>query len=520
MPGSTPIFTSGAPAETDARPRLLLVDDEESILRSLRRTLRRCARGILTAANGEEALQILDQDSDVQVVVSDFRMPGMDGVEFLRRVKERWPRIQRVMLTGYADHRAIEDAINRSEVYRFISKPWDDGQLQITVESAWEQYCLVEENERLLRVLAEEKANLESKVAERTRALSVAKREWERSFDAIADPLAVVCQDGTIVRANLAFSEGAGRPITSLRGEPAFEVLFGSLSPEGERALREALESGGVREFRWRGEGRAYQVMAYAVPVDEESTSRAVVYFRDVTEEERMTRQLIQAEKMAAVGQLAGGVAHEINNPLAGILAFAQMMLQDPGRSEDDLEQLGHIVDSAKRCMRIVESLLSFSRQSNGVERGAVPVERLEQQTKVLSRPLVAGTDVAIHYQTEPGTPPFLGDANQIEQVLMNLVANAVHACGDAGTVRVHVGPGPRGVRIRVEDTGPGVAPEDEAKIFEPFYTTKEEGVGTGLGLSISYRIVDAHGGELSVGKSADLGGASFTVDLPAAEDS
>ena len=148
-----------------------------------------------------------------------------------------------------------------------------------------------------------------------------------------------------------------------------------------------------------------------------------------------------------------------------------------------------------------------------------MPASRLEHQIGVLAGPLVKGTDVALEFVVEDGVPPVLGDANQIEQVLMNLVANAVHACGERGRIQVRIGRGPKGVRITVEDTGPGVDEALQAKIFEPFFTTKPEGVGTGLGLSISYRIVEAHDGAFSVGRSEALGGACFTVDLPAAEE-
>jgi len=131
---------------------LLLVDDDEHVRRALRRVLRRARCRVLDAPEAQTALEILAREP-VQVVVSDYRMPGMSGVEFLRAVKERWPRIQRVLLTGQADSTAIEEAVNQSEIFRFIWKPWDDAHLLITIQSAVDQYWVVEENARLQGLL-------------------------------------------------------------------------------------------------------------------------------------------------------------------------------------------------------------------------------------------------------------------------------------------------------------------------------------------------------------------------------
>jgi two-component system NtrC family sensor kinase len=130
-------------AEQAPESTLLIVDDDEHVRRALRRVLRRAKAKILDAPDAAVALQLLAQEP-VQVVVSDYRMPGMSGVEFLRAVKERWPRIQRVLLTGQADSTAIEEAVNQSEIFRFIWKPWDDAHLIITIQSAIDQYWMVD----------------------------------------------------------------------------------------------------------------------------------------------------------------------------------------------------------------------------------------------------------------------------------------------------------------------------------------------------------------------------------------
>jgi two-component system NtrC family sensor kinase len=153
-PMHTHLVHGPAGEATDRVPEtsVLVVDDDEHVRRALRRVLRRARCRLLDAADAQGALDILSQEP-VQVVVSDYRMPGLSGVEFLRVVKERWPRIQRVLLTGQADSTAIEEAVNQSEIFRFIWKPWDDGHLLITIQSAIDQFWMTEENERLQALL-------------------------------------------------------------------------------------------------------------------------------------------------------------------------------------------------------------------------------------------------------------------------------------------------------------------------------------------------------------------------------
>jgi two-component system NtrC family sensor kinase len=242
-----------------------------------------------------------------------------------------------------------------------------------------------------------------------------------------------------------------------------------------------------------------------------------VLVYKDVTQEREVQRRLVQAEKMAAVGQLAGGVAHEINNPLGGILAFAQIMSRDEGRTAEDLENLALISDAAVRAKRIVESLLRFSRRPNGDERGEIDLAKVAADALFLLQPELKSGRIAVERRLEPA--PAVGNANLLQQIAVNLLVNAFQAIGKgrSGRVTVVTGPGPGGfARLAVIDDGPGVSPQVASRIFEPFFTTKPEGQGTGLGLSICYRIAEEHGGSIHH-EPAPGGGAAFHVDVPAA---
>ena len=218
-----------------AQGRLLVVDDEENILKSLRRVLRSGDWEIRTALDGERG-SASSSSSRPRWSSRISACPGMNGADFLPSVKQRIPLAQRIMLTGHADQRAIEEAINRSEIFRFIAKPWNDSALLLTVQSAFEQYKVHAENARLQEVtraqneeLRAANVELEERVQQRTRLLVVAKREWELSFDSLDLPLAVVRgADHSVRRANVAYARVAGRPVQGVsQNPPCHQFLFG-----------------------------------------------------------------------------------------------------------------------------------------------------------------------------------------------------------------------------------------------------------------------------------------------------
>ncbi|HET8733661.1 MAG TPA: ATP-binding protein [Anaeromyxobacteraceae bacterium] len=489
---------------------VLVVDDDEHVRRSLRRVLRRTSCNFLEAPEAATALDILAREP-VHVVVSDYRMPGMDGVEFLRLVKERYPAIQRVLLTGQADTAAIEEAVNRSEIFRFIWKPWDESHLILTIQDAIDRFWMTEENDRLQRLLTARQAELErlnrdldAKLEARTEALRLAAHEWRTCFDAIADPLAIIRGGCEVVRANTGFARHAGVAASELPGLHCAEHAFGDLPCPREHL---AGETERVVSFR----NRAWLMRAFPF-----GSNAVVVVYKDVTQEREVTRRLFQAEKMSALGQLAGGVAHEINNPLGGILAFAQIMAQD-ARSAEDQESLRLISDAAMRAKRIVESLLRFSRVPKEHERGPVDLARVVDEALLILAPNLRDGRLTVVRDLQPAR--VVGNGNQLQQVVVNLIVNASQAVAGKGRVTVHTGSGgPGRAVVSVADDGAGVPPEIAERIFEPFFTTKPEGQGTGLGLSICYRIAEEHGGTIRL-ETPPGGGARFVVDLPAAPE-
>lgn len=238
-----------------------------------------------------------------------------------------------------------------------------------------------------------------------------------------------------------------------------------------------------------------------------------------VREISSLQQQLIQAEKLAGVGQLAGGVAHELNNPLGSILGFAQMLLADTPVDDPRKKDLERVERAAVRCKKIIDSLLSFSRQSRADFQQMSVHEAIEEPLNLCQYQMErAGVEVEKAFLSE--LPAIMGDPAQLQQVFMNLFLNALDAMPDGGRIKITTARERSGaqevVTVSVSDTGCGIPPEILAKIFDPFFTTKDVGKGTGLGLSIVYGIIQRHGGTIEV-KSRKGEGTEFIIRLPVA---
>jgi signal transduction histidine kinase len=228
--------------------------------------------------------------------------------------------------------------------------------------------------------------------------------------------------------------------------------------------------------------------------------------------------QLLQSEKMAAIGQLSAGLAHEVKNPLAGILGYAQLTRRSLQNPEVIMKNIDVIERETRRCTDIISNLMRFARQERG-ERAPTDINVAVSRAIALVDHQLGLQNVAIRTNLQESLPPISCNANQLQQVVMNLLINAQQVMEPAGG-KVHVSTRLSGsdVIIEVDDTGPGVPQDVRARIFDPFFTTKQAGQGTGLGLSVSYGLIRDHGGDIRV-SDAPGGGARFTISLPAGAD-
>ena len=337
------------------------------------------------------------------------------------------------------------------------------------------------------------------------------RRTWQEVVDAISPALCIVDRTGAIRRANRAFADLVNAPPASLIGRPwqAF------IPPEWSGDLQRALDQQGAgREVELRTGERTYAVTA--VPISSTDHSAVILLFDDQTERRRLQDQLIQSEKMSAIGQLIAGIAHDLNNPLASVVGFADFLTEVPNVPASIREPLAVVRDEAERASSIVRNLLGFARKQDH-QRRPTALKPLLDATFVLLRNQLMAQRVEAQIEIEPDLPMPDVDPNQIQQVFVNLINNAAQAIastGRPGNILVRARRWLDGVAIEIIDDGPGMSEALAAQVFEPFFTTKAEGEGTGLGLSISQGIVKEHGGRIML-SSEEGRGSVFTVQLP-----
>jgi two-component system NtrC family sensor kinase len=347
-----------------------------------------------------------------------------------------------------------------------------------------------------------------------------AKEQWETAFDALSEGIAVVDDEGRVRRSNRALASLLNMPLQNVVGTPLGEALLGKTS-----ALQELLAATrrGDRPAplvaRSERLGRAVRVNAAAIPGAATEQS-IVVMVEDVTEQQALETQLVQSEKLAAVGQLVSGVAHELNNPLTSIAGLSEFLLEQKELGKKDRGHLQVIQEQAERASRIVRNLLTFARKG-AAERVPVDLNDVIRRTLSLTSYDLKLKDIVVERELSGALPDVFGDRHGLQQVVLNLVTNAAHAVAENPRERLReitVSTWFDGqVHLRVADTGPGIPDEIAQSVFTPFFTTKEPGKGTGLGLSITYSIVESHGGQITLEPRGPRGGAAFRVDLPPA---
>lgn len=368
--------------------------------------------------------------------------------------------------------------------------------------------------------LLEHNRDLEQKVLQRTALISRAKAEWERTFDAISEPIALL-EGFTIRRANLAYAERAGRPVSELPGQKCHQVLAGRETPcpgcplnaPRPEAMQAELELGATGTFRLS-----------TFPVAEGGATAVVVHYRDVTAERALEARLRESERLVALGQLASGAAHEINNPLGFLisnLSGLEALLGDVGEALgeqvglraqlepllDEGHQMVHeSLSGARRVQAIVRALRDLSR----LEIGAVEPSNVNDAASRVTRgrPVVLALGAAERALIAP---------LQLDQALTHLVDNALKAVRGAQRVFVETGSDAQGVWVRVRDEGVGIPAEHLPRVFEPFFTTRGVGQGMGLGLTSAYGLVKRAGGTIEV-QSEPRAGSTFTIRLRRAD--
>ena len=368
--------------------------------------------------------------------------------------------------------------------------------------------------------------DLASEVAQRTRELEAQRNFAARIIDSLPLGLYVIDR-GYQIRAwnrkREAGTQGVSRE--DALGRSIFEVLDRQPRELLQQEFDRVFATGEIQQMEMEsqatGEARHYRITKIPMRLDEDEISHVITIGEDVAAWRQAQQRLTQTEKLAAVGQLAAGVMHEINNPLATILACSEALtlrLEDlpPGERHAQEEYIKIIDTEVQRCRRIVDTLLDFSRPKTGHKR-PVDINAVIEQTLFLLKHHERFKWLTVERQFGTGLGAPSADPERLIQCFMALMLNALDAMNSRGVLTVRTGPNPhRADEILIEfiDTGTGISQDDLSKIFEPFFTTKPQGRGTGLGLSVAYGIVEEHRGRIEVESQVGVG-SNFKVFLP-----
>jgi signal transduction histidine kinase len=538
---------------------ILYVDDEPDNLRIFELTFRNEFE-IITAADAASGLEALSQRR-IAVVLSDHRMPGMTGVEFLSAVHQFDESTIRILVTAYGDVATLESAINSGSIYRFVPKPWTPEDMRVTLRNGIERFALAKEREEILRELT-----LLNRISKSMNQQLASDPLLDLLLTSVIEDLGYDAAGILLFgKKNKVLSWGRLAPQDSTANQQLASLTIDSdRAPKFVEALRagesqtltmdEALElEAPVRE--WVMEVAAEQIFVApligkdgtigALAVDnrrggprfstdhrallEGLADHAVVAISNarMVEDLRRTReQIVRADRLGTLGTLAAGLAHEINNPLVSIHTF--MSMAPSKRAEADTEFWGSYHELAcqevDRIRRLVDTMRRLGRGSGSADGKSDPRvivdfgPLLHEVVRLLDRE-ASKAQVTLTVDAAPDLPKIVAIRDHIQQIFMNILVNAIHTSPQGAEVRsrVFLDHVADAVCFEVVDRGSGISDADLERIFDPFFTTKGPDQGTGLGLMICHRLVTDHQGEIEVSSTPGVG-STFLVRIPTSQ--
>ncbi|MFA6003260.1 MAG: ATP-binding protein [Elusimicrobiota bacterium] len=504
---------------------IIVVDDERGIRDLLSYELSSRGYRIATASNGSEALRLLS-GGDFQLVISDVRMPKMDGLAFLEAVKSTTPNIEVIIMTGFATVELAVDAM-KNGAYDFIQKPFNLDELMILIEKSLERRelkALVAMYEASRAVFASDRfedmlqviVRITAELLKADDASVLMVRGADLEFSA---SWGLASEDNR--RARLALG-ALHLPDISARREaiicPGPEPAS-TASPARQTAILQPLHIGGellglLEVVRTSRAEPFHNSDLHNLSVFASQVVQALANARALRNLEQLQTQMAQADRSSAIGTMAAAVAHELNNPLTGILGSAQLLMESHGLTQVQRDDLNCILEQVHRCRHITEDLMRFSERREP-KLAEVDLAELLNMSLRLSR-FDLDQDIEIIKELPSDPRRIRADPMRLKQVFINLIRNAIQAMSHSPVKKLEIRLDwhPESVHIHFRDTGCGIPKEHQARLFKPFFTTKEAGKGTGLGLSICRNIINRHGGSIAV-ESAPGAGTVFTIELP-----
>jgi two-component system, NtrC family, sensor kinase len=350
--------------------------------------------------------------------------------------------------------------------------------------------------------------------------VSRSQKSWETTFDAMQDCVSVHDTTGKVIRANVALARRLGTIPQKVIGRYCSEIYNpegSSLSPcRHTRFLKS--ENLIVEEMALPAMGGVFQISASPWYEKDNRVAGSIHVAKDISNEKLLQQQLVQSEKLSAIGQLISGIAHELNNPLTGVMGYSQLLQLRKDLDERAKDSLLKINNLALRCQKIVQNLLSFARKQKP-ERTLSDINDILEKTVELRVYELQVNNIEISRELDRNLPKTIADAHQLQQVFLNVLTNAEQAMLEAHgkgrlIIRTRTDESKTNIVIEIIDDGPGIPESHLTRIFDPFFTTKEVGKGTGLGLSLSYGMIKEHGGNIYARSNLE-DGSTFVIELP-----
>lgn len=508
--------------QTTSAPDTVLVVDDELFLREL------CAEiiadegyRVVSASDATEGLRIARQ-TPVGAILLDLMMPGVSGFDALRAFGTEWPDIPVIIMTAHSSQSRVIDLL-KCGAYDFLLKPFEPDDLVYATRRALERHHLLVENRRLLQKLQEQ-------VQAQTVEINRGRQLLENIISHMGSGLLVTDRDGRIWMINQ-----QGQATLGVAGSQAVGKRLLDLFP-GATALVEVQDGSLLRELDLSiPDGRTIPLGFNTSQLLDAAgqPEGMIIIFRDLSDLRAIRAEMQRKDRLATIGEVAAGVAHEIRNPLFGISSVAQILMTEVRFEPAHQELFAAMQAEIKRLNTLVEDLLNYGRSSK-LERTPQVIEPIWDEILGLAKEELAKAKVSVTRTFAQGMPPVLADGNKLRQVFLNLLKNAIQATPPDGRITIRLDRAPRNalpspVQRSLElvgaddpsreylvtvlsDTGIGIPAADLNRIFDLFFTTKS--TGSGLGLAITRRIIEDHGGAIGI-ESAERVGTTVTVALP-----
>lgn len=514
----------------DKNVRILAIDDKQDNLTVLKALIKDTIPDamVFTALNGKKGIELAHTENP-DVILLDIIMPGMDGYEVCRQLKadNSLKDIPVVFLTAMrTDHESRIRALKMG-AEAFLCKPIAEAELVAHIRAMakiknahdYKQQekehlaILVEERTRELRVEITERRKAEEKIKQ-------AAEEWRTTFDSITDLVSICDKDCKILRVNQAFADAFKMKPAELIGENCYGIAHGTNKPLPNCPQKVTIKTKkpAVAEFFEPLLGIHLEVSTSPIFNKKGEVVSSVHIIRDITERKKMEGQLLTNDRLASLGELVSGVAHELNNPLTSVIGFSELLAGRNDLPDDIKMDLEVINKEAQRTASIVKNLLTFARKQpkekqltdiNSAIKAVLELRAYEQKVN----------NIEVNIDFTPDLPEIMGNVFNLQQVFLNIIVNAEHAMLGAhgeGVITITTEQDGDNIRVSLADDGPGISKENLGHVFDPFFTTKEVGKGTGLGLSICHGTITEHGGKI-VAESEPGNGATFIIEIPVA---